>query len=124
MMAIHRELSGAWFDKNRSHNLGSDGESAVRFSASDNNRRKCPPEPRERANVVGGFGKRTGIGFSRRMFFLLVKVTGEAFLGFIGVGVGPASRVACRPSAEPKNALQSVFDGSASENKSKAGLEK
>jgi len=74
--------------------------------------------------VVGGFGKRTGIGFSRRVFFLLVKVTGEAFLGFIGVGVGPASRVACRPSAEPKNALQSVFDRSAGENESKAGLEK
>ena len=74
--------------------------------------------------MVGGFGKRTGIGFSRRVFFLLVKVTGEAFLGYIGVGVGPASRVACRPSAEPKNALQSVFDGSAGENESKAGLEK
>ena len=74
--------------------------------------------------MVGGFGKRTGIGFSRRVFLLLVKVTGEGFLGFIGVGVGPASRVACGPSAEPKNALQSVFDRSAGENESKAGLEK
>ena len=74
--------------------------------------------------MVGGFCKRTGIGFPKRVFFLLVKVTGEAFLGLMGVGIGPASRVACRPSAEPKNALQSVFDRSASENESKAGLEK
>ena len=74
--------------------------------------------------MVGGFCKRTGIGFPKRVFFLLVKVTGEAFLGLMGVGIGPATRVACRPSAEPKNALQSVFDRSASENESKAGLEK